>query len=98
MSLRRADSTAHVQMNSVHKESIDQYFNLLEETMLAHKTSKVQIRFTIWMRQEYPSLLKCQILLQNMDKRKYVTGHQVKRNKLPQLPEQMQQVKPFFQW
>ena len=36
LSLRRADSTAHVRMDSVNKGSIDQYFNLLEETMLAN--------------------------------------------------------------
>ena len=40
LSRRRADSTAHVRMDSVNKESINQYFNLLEETMLSHNILK----------------------------------------------------------
>ena len=38
--LGHADSTAHIRMDSVNKESINQYFNLLEETMLAHDILK----------------------------------------------------------
>ena len=40
LSLYRADSTAHIRMDSVNKESINQYFNLLEETMASHNIQK----------------------------------------------------------
>ena len=33
VSLRRADSTAHIHMDSVNKESISYYFDLLESTL-----------------------------------------------------------------
>ncbi len=34
LSLRRGDSTAHVRMDSVNKDVIERYYNLLEETLL----------------------------------------------------------------
>ena len=40
LSLRRADSTAHIRMDSISKESINQYFNLLEQTMILHNIQK----------------------------------------------------------
>ena len=36
LSLRRGDATAHVRMNAVNKETIDGYFDLLEETLNVH--------------------------------------------------------------
>ena len=36
LSLRRGDPTAHVRMNAVNKESIEGYFDLLEETLNEH--------------------------------------------------------------
>ena len=40
LSLRRADSTAHIRMDSINQESISQYFNLLEQTMRSHNIQK----------------------------------------------------------
>ena len=40
LSLHRADSTAHIRMDFVNKESVNQYFNLLEETMASHNIRK----------------------------------------------------------
>ncbi len=36
LSLRRGDSTAHVRMDSVNKEAIEGYFDLLEDTLKEH--------------------------------------------------------------
>lgn len=36
LSLRRADSTAHIRMDSVNKESIQHYYDLLESTLKEH--------------------------------------------------------------
>ena len=36
LSLRRGDATAHVHMNAVNKETMESYFNLLEETLNEH--------------------------------------------------------------
>ena len=36
LSLRRADSTAHIRMDSVNKESIQHYYDLLETTLKEH--------------------------------------------------------------
>ena len=36
LSLRRGDSTAHIRMNSVNRESMESYFNLLEGTLSEH--------------------------------------------------------------
>ena len=36
LSLRRGDSTAHIRMNSVNRESMESYFNLLEDTLSEH--------------------------------------------------------------
>ncbi len=36
LSLRRGDSTAHVRMDSVNKEAIEGYFDLLEDTLMEH--------------------------------------------------------------
>ena len=40
LSLRRTDSTAHIRMDAINKESISQYFNLLEQTMRSHNIQK----------------------------------------------------------
>ena len=40
LSLHHADSTAHIRMDSINKESINQYFNLLEKTMVSHNIQK----------------------------------------------------------
>jgi len=40
LSLRRADSTAHIRMDSVNNQSIQQYYDLLEETMVTHNIKK----------------------------------------------------------
>ena len=36
LSLRQGDSTAHVRMDAVNKETIDQYFSLLHDTLSTH--------------------------------------------------------------
>jgi hypothetical protein len=37
LSLRQGDSTAHVRMDATNKETMDQYFSLLHETLVTHK-------------------------------------------------------------
>ena len=37
--LRRGDATAHVRMDSTNREAIEQYFDLLEETLKKHDLS-----------------------------------------------------------
>ena len=39
LSLRRGDTTAHVRMDSTNREAIEQYFDLLEETLTKHDLS-----------------------------------------------------------
>ena len=36
LSLRCGDSTAHIHMKSVNRESMESYFNLLEDTLSEH--------------------------------------------------------------
>lgn len=36
LTLRRGDSTAHVQMDAVNQETMDQYFSLLGEVLMEH--------------------------------------------------------------
>ena len=36
LSLRQGDSTAHVRMDAVNKETMDQYFSLLYDTLRTH--------------------------------------------------------------
>ena len=37
LSLRRGDSTAHVRMDCINKDTIEQYYNLLEDTLRKHE-------------------------------------------------------------
>ena len=37
LSLRRGDSTAHVRMDCTSRETIEQYYNLLEDTLRKHE-------------------------------------------------------------
>ena len=39
LSLRRGDATGHVRMDSTIREAIEQYFDLLEETLKKHDLS-----------------------------------------------------------
>ena len=39
LSLRRGDATAHVRMDSTNKNTIEAYYNLLEETLQKHNLS-----------------------------------------------------------
>ena len=36
LSLRRGDNTAHVRMDAINTETLDQYFSLLEDTLITH--------------------------------------------------------------
>jgi len=36
LSLRRGDNTAHVSMDAINMETLDQYFSLLEDTLITH--------------------------------------------------------------
>ena len=56
LSLRRADSTAHIRMDSINQESINQYFNLLEKQCNHTTSRKAQTKSTTWMKQECHSL------------------------------------------
>jgi len=68
-------------MDSVNMESINQYFNLLEKTMLAHNILRSPNQ--IYNMDETGMPLSPCTPRQNMDKRKCVAGHEVKRNRLP---------------
>lgn len=49
LSLRRADSTAHIRMDSINRESITEYFDLLESTLMKTGMKKFLMQKSIWM-------------------------------------------------
>ena len=50
LSLRREDATAHIRIDSTNFEVIRKYYDLLEETLMAHNLSILRGRSITWMK------------------------------------------------
>ena len=81
LSLRRADSTAHIRMDSINKVSINQYFNLLEQTMLSHNIQKCPNQIYNMDETGMPLCPRTPNIVSQNGLKKYTIGLQVKKNK-----------------
>ena len=81
LSLRRADSTAHIRMDSINKESIKQYYDLLEQTMKSHNIQKSPNQIYNMDETGMPLTPRTPNIVTQNGQKKSVIARQAKKNK-----------------